>query len=97
MWIRTEYVKFQTGIAYLTPWPSHVKSIHARSFNVLNLIYLFFNIKIWICLCRQSTDFSPVCVQASWKGYKQRKAYRDRLQTLLSNVQTVVKVNNLYH
>lgn len=38
-----------------------------------------------------------LCAQASWKGYKQRKAYKDRLQTLQSNVQTVVKVNNLYH
>uniref|UniRef100_A0A8C7UUS8 IQ motif containing GTPase activating protein 2 n=1 Tax=Oncorhynchus mykiss TaxID=8022 RepID=A0A8C7UUS8_ONCMY len=32
---------------------------------------------------------------ASWKGYKQRKVYKDRLNVLQSNVGTVVKIDSL--
>lgn len=34
-------------------------------------------------------------LQASWKGYKQRKAYKNKLKTFQDSVDTVIKVTVL--
>ena len=52
-----------------------------RSLVIFYLCYLFACV-----LCDHDV------VQASWKGYKQRKSYKERLGTLQSNVGSAVKV-----
>lgn len=46
---------------------------------------------LWFC-----ASYNFAFFQACWRGYKQRKMYKDRLDLLQKNVASVVKVINSY-
>lgn len=80
------------AVETLNNWKSYSHALQYTNTNkdkkCSHLLLLF--IMIWFYHCNY--DFS--CSQASWKGYKQRKMYKDRLDILQKNVVSIVKVKN---